>query len=149
MTTPIGEFDQAPADINQAVDDQVANVPPILVTLSDAARTVQLPARNGGYRTYQLSTTAPTKILDQDSRRKRAIVALFDTGGTSGGARISGTQAGASAESASFLYGLNGPGIAAGNVATAPLEITSMEEVWALAIDAACTCSVLNEQWAD
>lgn len=149
MTTPIEEFDQAPADINQAVDDQVANVPPILVTLSDAARVVEMPARSTGYRTYDLSTTVPTRVLDYDPRRKRAVVSIFDTGGTSAGARIGPTGGATTAPAGSFLYPLPGPGIAAGNVTNSPLEITGMEEVWALAVDAACTCSVLNEQWAD
>jgi hypothetical protein len=149
MSTPIGEFDQAPEDINQAVDDKIANIPPISVTVSDPARVIEMPARNGGMRTYDLSTTVPTKVLDFDSRRKRAVVSIFDTAGASGGARLGPTQASVSAPSGSFLYGLAGPGIAAGNVANAPLELRNMEELWALAIDAACTCSVLNEQWAD
>jgi len=146
---PIEEFDQAPADVNQVVDDQVANIPPISVTISDPARVIELPARNGGMRTYDLSTTVPVQILDPDSRRKRAVVSIFDTLGASGGARLGPTQASVTAPAGSFLYGLAGPAIAAGNVANAPLEVRNIEGLWALAVDAPCTCSVLNEQWAD
>lgn len=141
------QFDHAPADIVQAVDDVTANVPPLAVTVTDPARVILMPAQSAGMRQFTLSTTVPVKVLDRDPRRKRAVVTLFDTGGTSDGARLAGTQA-ATGGPTSFLLPLAGPGIAAGNVASGPLEITSMDEVWALAQTAACTLSVLSEQWA-
>lgn len=145
--TSVPEFDQAPGDILQEQEPYEANVPPIPTVVCEPVRTVALPARIGAFAQFTLSTTVPIRVLDRDPRRKRAVITLFDTAGASDGAVLGGTQA--VSLNNGFLLPLPGPGIAAGNVASTMLEITSVDEVWATALTAACTLSVMNEQWAE
>lgn len=143
------ETHNAPADVVQTIDDEIAAVPPLPVTVTDPARVILMPAKSSGWTQIPLTTTAAVKILDRDPRRKRAVLSLFDTGGTSDGAVLGSTQAEAGSPYG-FLLPLMGPNIAAGNVASAAMmEITAVDEVWAQAQAAACIVSIYNEQWSD
>lgn len=144
----IPEFDQSPGDILQEQESYEIKTAPIETVICEPVRVLQLPARSGGFRSYDLTSTQAVRVLDRDPRRKRAVLQVFDTAGVSTGARLGGTQAEGLSENA-YLLGLPGPGIAAGNVIGATLEITNMDEVWASAVGEACTLSVLNEQWAE
>ena len=144
--TEIPEFDQTPGDILQEQEDAY-NTTPVPTVICEPVRSIILPARIGAFTQHTLSTTTPIRVLDRDPRRKRAVITLFDTAGASDGAVLGGTQA--VSLNNGFLLPFPGPNIAAGNVASTVLEITSVDEVWATAMTAACTLSVMNEQWAE
>lgn len=141
------EFDNTPDEIYQEQETEELPVDPIPATIVDPVRSQAMPARIGAFTRHTLSTTDPIRILDRDPRRKRAVITLFDTAGASDGAILGSTQA--VALNNGFLLPLPGPGIADGNVVSQALEITSLDEVWAAASGAACTLSVLNEQWSE
>lgn len=144
----LDNLEQTPEDVVGVVVEDVSAIPPLRITAADPLRTLALPAESGGALNRDLATTGATKILDRDPRRKRAVIVLFDTGGTSDGAFIGGTQAEANSD-LGFLLPLFGPNIAGGNVASIAFEVTSMEELWARAFTAACKCSVWIERWTN
>lgn len=146
MTIP--DLTQDPSDVVQELEPYTVNAVPIETVICEPVRTIALPAKNGGFRNFALTTTQSVMVLSRDPRRKRAVLQVSDTAGASDGAFIGGSQAEALSGNA-FLLALPGPGIAAGNVTGGTLEITSMDEVWASANVAACTLSVMNEQWAE
>lgn len=118
---------------------------PIPVDIHGPVHTRPLSARNAGLRSYTLSTTTPIKIAGHDPRRKRMVLYAVDFTGTSHGVRLGNSRAEVEAGSFPFLLGVFQVG---GTTATSQtLEITSMDEIWALADTAACTLSVASESW--
>lgn len=144
----IPEFDQSPGDILQEQEAYPAATDPIPTIVCEPVRSITLPAKSGGYRNYALTTTESIQVLGRDPRRKRAVLQVSDQEGESAGAFLGGTQGEALTGNA-FLLALPGPAIAATPVVSTTLEITSMDEVWASALTADCTLSVINEQWAE
>lgn len=143
------EQDQAPADIVQEVDDQVAPVPPLPVTVTDPARVVLVPSFSAGMRTFSVTTTVAQKILDRDPRRKRALITVVATDSTNTvGVILAPTQSSTGGPT-SFLLPMPGPNIALGRQCAGPIEVTSMDEVWALGSGGTVTVSVLAERWAN
>lgn len=147
MTYNLPEFKNKPGEILQEQECDETPIPPIPTVITDPVHTLELPTRSGGFRQYTLSTTSAVKILDRDPRRKRAVLTVFDTAGASNGVLLGNTQAEAQSSYAALLP-LPGPGIAAGNVAFGPVELTMSDEVWASASGESCVISVINEQWS-
>lgn len=143
------ESDPTPPEILQdEVTDPSKVFKPLPVTVVDPAPVRLMPTKVAGWARYDLAVGTATRILSDDTRRKRAVISVWDTAGASDGAILSGTQAGATSDRG-FLLGLTGPNIAAGNTGPSIMEYTASDEVYASALTAACTVSVLNEQWAD
>jgi len=145
--------DQIPAEIigedhttavqNTAITAGKQVVPTVQI---EAVRTHPLPSRATGWKSYTLTLgAAPIKILDEDRRRKRAVIFANDVNLASQGVRLGQTQAEAASPYAFQLIIING----AAFVNSQPLEYTSYTQVWASAIVASCVVSVLNEQWSD
>jgi hypothetical protein len=129
---------EAPAPINMA---------PVPVVAEGPIRTQELPAKSAGYRTYFLDTVVPQKILMRDFKRKQAIIIVADKAGQSRGAALGDTQAMA-AENTGANIPLYGTGVSTAFVA-APITVSGVDEVWAIACGTACTISVINEQWSE
>lgn len=144
----IPEFDQTPGDILQEQESYEIKTVPIETVICEPVRTQLLPARSGGWATFALSTSQAIQIMQRDPRRKRAIVIVADSTGQSRGATLGATQAQAQ-ENVGFNIPLYGTNISSAFVHP-PVELTSMDEVWAIADgSAACKISVMIEQWAD
>lgn len=143
----IPDLEPEPQEIVQEEQPYTA----IKVDVCGPVRSQGLPARSGGYRSYLVSTTAATRILARDPRRKRAVITVHDNtdAGTAHGVYLGGTQAEAQAGQGyafQLPFTVRGAGLGAG---AAPLEITHVDEVWAIADGGSVdlVVSVLNEQW--
>lgn len=143
------ELDETPETILQADTDETAAVPPLPVTAVDPVQTQAMPAKVAGMLRYDLSTTAPQRILAHDPRRKRAVIVGWDLGAAaSHGVALGGTQAEALSAYAFVLPATLSGNTTADSATTPPLEITTQDEVWAVAVSGAISVSVMNEQWA-
>lgn len=147
---PPADFDQDPADILQETDGY--DVKAVPVCLEEPVRSILLPARAAAFRSYEVDTVTAQKILERDPRRKRAVITAHDDtdAGTAHGIYLGSTQASANTQYGFLLpFTVRGTGLGAG---TGPLEITAIDEVWAITEDSGAgtvIVSVLNEQWAD
>lgn len=137
---PSSEFVEPVDDILQSDDAHEVPIPPLPVTLVTPSNVILLPAHSGGWRQYPLSTTVPVRILGRDPRRKRAVIMGWSTADATTGIQLADGQALAASDRAFIL-----PMVLK---ASLDLEVTSVDEVWAMALGAACTVSVLNEHWA-
>jgi hypothetical protein len=117
-----------PTDDVLQEEEKAAPITAIPVTVEGPARVQQLPTRSAGMRTFDLTLTA-VKILEQDPRRRRAVLqAVGDS------IMIGPTQAAASA-GATFTDGV-------------VIELTTCDDVWARATSTTAKLGVINEQWA-
>lgn len=123
--------DDLTPDIEDVLQEQPAPVPmtPIPVVLEGPADTRQLPTRSPGMATLDL-TVDPTRVLQDDPRRSRAILQV------AGDAVILGTSQSAATHA--------GARLADGTTVT----LTTSGEVWARAGTGTATLSVISEQWA-
>lgn len=141
---PLVDSDEDPDNVVQKQAVHTHKIP-IPIVADEPIHTIVLPSRATGWRSYDLTLGAPAvKILNEDTRRKRAILLVTDNAGSSAGARIGQSQAEAQS-GYGFILGL-ASGVT--NRVSSQLEYTSYTCVWATAITASCVISVLNEQWA-
>lgn len=135
------------AEVEQAEYDHGATSIPVEVC--GPVRTQALPSKAAGYRRVTVGTTQALRVLGRDPRRRRAVIQVYDATGTTHGV-FYGATAAEVAPPAPFAARL-GVTLPAGGVPVAshPLELTGMDELWVLADTAACELSVSAEQWAD
>lgn len=121
----------------------------IPVSVEGPVQTRELPAKAAGYRRVTLNTTQPQRVLGRDPRRRRAVIQVYDATGTSHGVYF-GTSLNEVTPPSAYAARL-GVTLPAGGipVASHPLELTGMDEVWAVADTAGCELTVIAEQWAD
>ena len=149
MSTEIPELDETPGTIVQEDQDEMAAVPPLPVTTVDPVQTQAMPSKVAGMLRYDLSTTVPQRILAHDPRRRRALVQGFDFAAAAAqGVALDGQQSEATSPYAFVLATTLSGNTTADSASTPVLEITSQDEVWAVAVGGAITVSVMNEQWA-
>lgn len=118
---------------------------PVTVELDGPIRAdvQQLPAQSGGFRSYAVAAGTAVRILDQDPRRKRALVIAHDTTNTCTGVVLGTTQA-EGASSISAVLPLQGNTTSA---VSPVLELTLQDEIWASTVAGTATVTVINEQW--
>lgn len=146
MSTPSIE----PSDADVVQEESPVPLQTVPVQVMGPTRTVELPAKTGGLRRVVLDTATPQKILGRDPRRKRAVVQVYTAAGaigTSQGAFL-GNSRNECTPPAGFAFRL-GLTVGTTQVASHLLEITSQDEVWAIADTQACEISVSAELWAD
>ena len=118
---------------------------PVALHGDPIVRVRELPTVLGAWSRYDLLVNAAAlPVLGRDPRRKRAVLMAVNTAGTPSSVILGGTQAEASSDRG-FLMSVT----ANSNVTPVQIEITHTSEVWASALTANITLSVLNEQWAD
>lgn len=136
----------SPAEIEQAdLEHEPFPMRPIPVDLTDQVLRVRdMPTVVGSWSRYDLLTTnPPIMVLGADPRRRRAVLFAVNTAGTPSSVVLGATQAEAGSDRG-FLMSVT----ANSNVTPVQIEITHTSEVWASALTANITLSVLNEQWS-
>lgn len=145
----VPDFEPEPGEILQ--EEEVEELHVIPVTVVDPVRSQLMPAKLGGFRSFEVGTTQAVQILGRDPRRKRAVITIHDNtdAGTAHGVYLGTTQSGANTTYGFLLpFNIRGTGLGAGG---GPLELTTMDEIWALTEDTGngkVIVSVLSEQWA-
>jgi len=119
------------------------------VTVETPVRVQELPARAAGYRRVAVGTTEPLRVLGRDPRRRRAVIQVYDAAGATHGVYLGASRTEV-APPASFAarLGVATPG-GGTPVASHPLELRGLDELWLLADTAGCEVTVIAEQWAD
>lgn len=155
MTTYPHDATMASPDIepDDAAVEQEESAPglgTIPVCVDGPVRVQELPARASGYRRVALTTTTPQKVLGRDPRRRRALLQVFDAAGATQGVFYGVTLNQVTPPSSyAARLAVMSPAVDGATVASPVLELTGMDELWAVADTADCELSVTAEQWAD
>lgn len=141
MGTSIEPVSGVPYPVDAADVEQEQTIGPAILVRPDGPVTVHnLPSRSGPVTRDQLTSTAWTKVLSQDLRRKRAVLVFVRTVGTT---------------DAIVVIGRGGSGtIAAASAApwpiNVPLPIEHCDALYAAAIGSdTMVCTAVTELWAD
>ena len=141
--TPVPELDTDVSEIIQTQSEVV--LPTIGVRVEEPAPVQIMPALFGAWRRHDLLLGgAAIQVLGHDPRRRRALLLAVNTAGTPSSVGLGSTQAQAGSDRA-FLLSVT----ANSNVTPVQLEITHVGEVWAAAVTANITLSVLDEHWTN
>lgn len=124
----IPEFDQDPGDVLQEQEDRLTVIP---VEVTEPVRSIALPGkRTTFYTVSDVTATTGVQLLGRDPRRKHATII-----GLAQDVILGSTQSNA----------LNGARIPA----VVPFVISSMDEVWAVAVTSTTDISVIVEFWSE
>lgn len=139
----VDRYDQDSVDELLLADD-IHSAQKVPVDVSGVVETRLLAARGAGMRSYDLTTTTAVKVAGHDPRRRFLKLNCVDFTGASHGVRL-GQSANEALSPHAFILPVFQVG---GSTATSvPLELSSVNELWAVADTAACTLAVLSENW--
>lgn len=129
------------AEVPEAQGEFLASIP---VTINGPVHNRPLSARAAGMRSYTMSTTTAQKIATRDTRRKRILITAVDTSGSGTSVALGVTK-----NDAEGVYAFKLPLFqVSGTTATSIiLELTTIDELWAMANGAAFTVSIVSENW--
>lgn len=117
--------------VHQSYSDE-PNIKEVPVRVENPVGVQALPAEAWATRSYELSTTEPTKVARRDPRRKRAVISVVTQ------AAWIGTSQSIAKVSVGYRMGA---------AATSVIELTHCEEIWAVADTAGSILSIIEEYW--
>lgn len=125
-------------------DTPLSRVPVTVEEIRAPVRVQDLPAKGGTMRRYALTTTGdPVQVLAADPRRRVARLIAYDKTAASDGIILGNSRGEVAAGGFSALLPIGLDGL------SPVLPMGSMGEVWALALTANATLTVVPELWAE
>lgn len=139
----VDKYDEGQVD-QLLIQEELHEPQAVPVSIQGVVDIRLLAARGAGMRSYNLSTTQAVKVAGHDPRRRFLKLNCVDFTGTSHGVRL-GQSANEAMSPQAFILPVFQVG---GSTATSvPLELSSINELWAVADTAACTLAVISENW--